>query len=357
MDVDLPGERLVASILRDRCTLIRDESSACKRIEELRHRPRRILATHDHAWSGKAAGDLGTDFPALAVFGGPYISCAQAVRNVVQKELEAAMRVKCRQCGLMISADMEAVEAHSLVCVPVKCKHCGQLISADVDSIDEAMLAHSSECPSRVDSLSISCWRPTVLTAASSEPSVREAAMLPRPLRPSDDYATVGRTLLGLSATNLETLSAQLQTAGGARPTPEGSFQVDEQFLAELRREMRKQIEATYAQEASARAQSPIQIVIDNTSTSSATQTAQHPHVSVASNAPVGTSSGRDQWWTEVLRSPANRIALFTMMHLSLYLAHGYLNHRYRLVELQHKIDANAVLSFQRMLNSRLKCL
>jgi hypothetical protein len=127
------------------------------------------------------------------------------------------------------------------------------------------------------------------------------------------------------------------------------AFPMDERFMMQLKADVQSQIDALRAQQQLA--QSPVQIVVDNTSTVHACQTyhQQEPRIDDTSNT--------ERWWHDMLLSPGNRFALFAMAHVSLCFAQSYLSHRYRMSELQQRIDANAFLRFQQVLSNQLKHL
>jgi len=178
---------------------------------------------------------------------------------------------------------------------------------------------------------------------------------LPPSLHSTSDDDAVGRALFDFSSANLAQLSQGVQQRSVGLPTVptavEEAFLTDEQFLTGLRTEMRLQMEALRAQQLAAASQSPVQIVVENCAATSVDQREQHGELCRV------VEDSTERWWRDFVISPANRIVVFTMVQLSLYFAHGYLNHRYRVAEVQQRIDANALLRFQQILSSFIKDL
>merc|ERR1711933_91785 len=90
-------------------------------------------------------------YAARPVFAGAFaahshMTAEAGITASTHKESDGGLRVKCKQCRRMISADMNAIEAHSSECLPIKCRRCGEFIVADGDSIEDSMLAHASVC-------------------------------------------------------------------------------------------------------------------------------------------------------------------------------------------------------------------
>lgn len=251
----------------------------------------------------------------------------------------------------MISADMDAINAHSFVCMPVKCRQCGLMISANIDAIE----AHSAVCLGTVDASAITYPNSRLHATHDTTGQCHEKQFMPLSMPLANDEV-LGRALLNLSNANLAHLSQDLQQGNSGMPfvpmhMAEEALQKNELFLEQLRMEVKCQIEAIRAQQMAAATQSPVQIVVENCSSVRADQTLQHQE---SQPLPVANT---ELWWQKFLASPANRFVIFTTVQLSLYFAHGYLSHRYRLSELQHRIDANAFLRFQQILNSQLKVL
>merc|ERR1712227_480108 len=95
----------------------------------------------------------------------------------------------------MISADMDAIEAHSFECLSIKCKQCGQRLRADMATVD----AHSLVCQPAVEVVVTACEH----TALGGF----HAAPLGVSLRCSSEDAAVGRALFDVSLENIAHLS------------------------------------------------------------------------------------------------------------------------------------------------------
>jgi len=54
----------------------------------------------------------------------------------------------------------------------------------------------------------------------------------------------------------------------------------------------------------------------------------------------------------ELLTSPMNRFMLFSVVGLGLYFLHGHLQHKWRMDEMQRRIDANLFLRITRLLGN-----
>lgn len=346
MDLDPPGE-VVASIIRERFF----ENSKAIGVSECsseRHVKYQTLA----ALAGSPClAYASKEFPGHYGGYGLRSPLMDAIEKTViaQAELRNNFFVKCRQCGEMIRANVDDIEEHSSVCLPIKCRQCGQTISADIDAIE----AHSAVCLPIIDVQSARCQHPDTC----EDPQIGLAQMeacVPRALHCGISDIAVGHALRDVSAANLACLSQGLQRGCATMPLlhlhpVEDAIQRDERLLPQLRQEVRRQIEALRAQQLVAASHSPVQVVIDNHATVSAHQTQMHEEVH---HTPVGHS---EAWWRDFLTSSANHSVLISVALLSLYFADGYLNHSYRLAELQHRIDANAILRFQQILCQQLK--
>merc|ERR1712194_459420 len=190
---------------------------------------------------------------------------------------------------------------------------------------------------------------PSTCAALETMDNEHRDLRVPRPLHPPMRYDAVGHALVDFSNKNLTCLSRDLHRAyTGVSLMPLQA--PDETFLDQLRMEVRSQVEALREQQQAAMSCSPVQIIVDNRATASAEQIIHRedpqPH-------PVSTES-TDMWWRKFLDSPGNRIVLLTVAQFSLYFGHGYLNHHYRMAELQRRVDANAFLRFQQMLSNQL---
>lgn len=90
--------------------------------------------------------------------------------------------------------------------------------------------------------------------------------------------------------------------------------------------------------------QQPMQLIINNHAESSSKQQA----------APTQPRQERKEVQSDVrelLASPINRCMLFSVLGLGLYMLHGHLQHKWRIVEMQRRIDANLFLRITRLLN------
>lgn len=264
------------------------------------------------------------------------------MKNVyAQQGLDDSVLVKCRLCGDLINADIDSIEEHSLVCLPVKCRYCGQMIGASIDAIE----AHLSVCIPVVE-------QPEACAALETMDRHHRDLSVPRPLFSPICYDAVGHALADFSNRNLRCLSQPLQQAYTGVPLM--PLQVaDEAFLDHLRMEVRGQVEALREQQQAAMSCSPLQIIVDNSATASAEQVIHREEPQVHHVSKEST----DMWWRNFVDSPGNRIVLLTLAQFSLYFANSYLNHHYRMAELQRRVDANAFLRFQQILSNQLKVL
>jgi hypothetical protein len=254
--------------------------------------------------------------------------------------------IKCRQCGDMIKASLDAIEEHSAVCLAVHCRLCGQMVSGDMQDIE----AHSRLCCPLQE---IPCMQ-----KCHDAPSNHcEDMLLQHPLwSPGEDDA-VARALFDVSGANLACLSQSMQEDSSGKPHAaldivEQACQRDSDFLMQLRLEVQSQMEALRAQQMATASQSPVQIIAENCATASAQQLQTHERTPHSTQLRTG-----DMWWCDFLASPMNRAVIFATVQLSLYFAHGYLHHRYRMAELQQRIDANTFLRFQQILSHHIRGL
>lgn len=346
--LDCPGE-LVASTLRERCF----ERSVAKANcllkqgvnEHVRDNGLTALASPPHLTKvqRQLLGSCHLGFSMAGLNYGRLLPVTNIIMKTViaQQELDDNLFVKCQKCGEMISANMDAIDEHSVVCQPIKCRQCGQMISANIDAIE----AHSAVCLPIVECWSASCQQPVIHTPHGMVGAAHGGPCVPHSLRsPGDDYA-MGRSLFDVASSNLACLSQ------GSLKGPFVPQHADEQFLKQLRLEVHSQIEALRAQQLAAVSPSPVQIIVDNCSTASAFQSMQHEQL------PAIPSQSPDMWWCDLLSSPTSRMILFTTAYLSVYFAQGYLNHGYRMAEIQQRIDANAFLRFQQILSKQLTVL
>merc|ERR1712113_384551 len=191
------------------------------------------------------------------------------------------------------------------------------------------------------------------LSRESRDRTLWEASVQP-PLRSASDDRVRGVALFELASANLAHLSeGHVGVPMVPRHAMEEAFRRDENLLAQLRDEVQKQIKALSVQQLAAAPQHPVQIVVENRAMSNVLQMTQ----GVELQKPDAETCTNKRWWTEIVTLPAHRFALFSVIHLSLYFAYGYLNHQQRLAELQMRIDANAFLWFQKILNAHFESL
>ncbi|CAE8650175.1 unnamed protein product [Polarella glacialis] len=114
-----------------------------------------------------------------------------------------------------------------------------------------------------------------------------------------------------------------------------------------VRREISQQIAASIQSPPaySSTPVAPVQFIIQNTSSATSTQkvvnTAPPPEPSQRPPRKfTGSWEDLEEFWT----SPLNRICVFGVLGLVCYIYHGHSQHRWRMLELQRRIDSNPFL-------------
>jgi hypothetical protein len=225
-------EEMVASTLRKRfreidcskelcCARGADEHGRCQSLAMLTGRSSfssKLQSDHANVYHLGLIGMYGGRSPLL-----------EAIRKSAE-ETEDSLLVRCRQCGDMISGDIDAIDEHSLICLAVRCRMCGQRMNADVSAIE----AHSRVCIPIVEQLSMGKRKPPqVNSKAGFSQYPYGINSVPLPLIPASENHAVGSALLDLSASNLARLSQHVPLAGD-------SFCSNDDLL---RMEVRRQIE------------------------------------------------------------------------------------------------------------------
>eukprot|EP00427_Karlodinium_veneficum_P016455 CAMPEP_0169142460 /NCGR_PEP_ID=MMETSP1015-20121227/44975_1 /TAXON_ID=342587 /ORGANISM="Karlodinium micrum, Strain CCMP2283" /LENGTH=349 /DNA_ID=CAMNT_0009209155 /DNA_START=1 /DNA_END=1050 /DNA_ORIENTATION=+ len=276
----------------------------------------------------------------------------EVIRKPAELE-EDALLVRCRQCGDMISGDIDAIDEHSLICLAVKCRLCGERMNADVRTIE----AHSNVCVPIVEQLSTLRYQQprSDSTAGCQELQVHPypypypySQPVPRPVVPARENQGVASALLDISAANHARISQYVTR--DMHPFPAKTIACSNDDF--LRMEVRRQIEELHRlQQPLAPSQRSMQIVVENRASSNASQTQENGKLQEHSLVPMEQVN---TWWREFLASPTNRVALFATINLSLLFARDYLSHRNRMTELQYRMDANLFLRFQQVVASQL---
>eukprot|EP00928_Gymnodinium_smaydae_P056515 TRINITY_DN39887_c0_g1_i1.p1 TRINITY_DN39887_c0_g1~~TRINITY_DN39887_c0_g1_i1.p1 ORF type:complete len:198 (+),score=41.60 TRINITY_DN39887_c0_g1_i1:154-747(+) len=96
----------------------------------------------------------------------------------------------------------------------------------------------------------------------------------------------------------------------------------------------------------------PMQLIINNHAESNADQHVAAPPPVVPADHARDTEESRDlvEAVTRFFSSRVNRLGLFTVIGLGLYMLQGHLQHRWRMAEYQRRIDANIFLRFSQMI-------
>lgn len=135
-----------------------------------------------------------------------------------------------------------------------------------------------------------------------------------------------------VAAPALETSGQQLQQAA-----PPSGVAMHWQHVRDI---IRQEMASTLGNQPQTR---PMQLIINNRSEATVQQSAPEP-----------SPPGPHETWMELLStflaSPVNRVGLLTVVGLGLYIYQGHLNHKWRMAEMQRRIDANPFLRLSKMI-------
>mmetsp|Transcript_78812 Transcript_78812/g.219085 ORF Transcript_78812/g.219085 Transcript_78812/m.219085 type:complete len:195 (-) Transcript_78812:113-697(-) len=89
----------------------------------------------------------------------------------------------------------------------------------------------------------------------------------------------------------------------------------------------------------------PMQLIINNHAEAKADQ-----QTTSGPDQPQSEFEGVTEAVTSFFQSPMNRLCLFSVVGLGLYMLQGHLQHKWRMAEVQRRIDANLFLRFTQIL-------
>eukprot|EP00933_Yihiella_yeosuensis_P032953 TRINITY_DN26631_c3_g1_i1.p2 TRINITY_DN26631_c3_g1~~TRINITY_DN26631_c3_g1_i1.p2 ORF type:complete len:160 (-),score=29.98 TRINITY_DN26631_c3_g1_i1:138-617(-) len=118
-------------------------------------------------------------------------------------------------------------------------------------------------------------------------------------------------------------------------------LQVWAQMIKEVVRD-ELSVAATTAQSAAAR---PMQFIINNSTQANVSQ-----NVESTTPPPQQVPSQNEEGLKSFLAKPLNRFCIFAAVGIGLYMLQGHLSHKWRMLEMQKRIDADIFLRFKRMM-------